>query len=132
MRQADLIRKYTIHVLRGVNKEIYTKFYDDDLKDDSMLYKIDKYVEYFIEEMYAPMIWNFNCINVGCGILNDRDMDFLLSIRTENRIRVFFPENTIAVAVGNDYETGIVHIVIDALKFRAITSEITKVIIPLV
>ena len=65
IRQVDLIRKFTQPRFKGVSKEIYTKFYDDDLKDDSMLYKIDKYVEYFIEDVFAPMIWNFNCINFG-------------------------------------------------------------------
>lgn len=116
---------------KGINySDVSTTFGDNDLMDESMLYKIDDYVKSFLLDVSYPGIFNNKYIFMGSANngreipdLNQVDMDFLFSIFSgkAEKVKVEYkdlPENTIAVAVGNVFETGLFHIIIDPVKFR--------------
>ena len=113
---------------KGENySDVSTTFGDDiDLMDESMLYRIDEYVYAFLLDVGAPQIFNTRYLtNTELKIpkLNEKDRLFIWDIGggTRENVKVEFkdlPENTIAVAVGNVFETGLFHMIIDPIKFR--------------
>lgn len=104
-----------------------TNFGEFDLKDEAMLYRIEDYVLAFILDVQVPILFNSNYISGRANKpaeLNQNDMDFLAEIGNgiENPKKIVefkdLPENVIALSMGNAFETGYFHIVIDPIKFR--------------